>query len=280
MLKGAIDHISPNEIGGWIYSATASLRNHTVLAFIDDACIGAGRVELYREDLADAGLGDGFLGFKFPVNLASVEEAPLVVVKLEGSDAVIIQPSARLVRRTLSRPCTIVTARTLASIEWMRARAWLDQTEYDFLRMMFRFGVYDLSLRQRKPGEKPSGDGLRDPLETAQDMFDLLCNTRVEVATDVLAQDSGWNSQVERFQEGVIEPIIAIWSPQKAAISIVEGSHQEALRSVPDGDVVGGDVIGAVDYAVAPDRLMFVDLRCRLKPRFDHSVRCYSVVVG
>ncbi len=42
MLKGAIDHISPNEIGGWIYSATASLRNHTVLAFIDDACIGAG----------------------------------------------------------------------------------------------------------------------------------------------------------------------------------------------------------------------------------------------
>lgn len=190
MLKGAIDHISPNEIGGWIYSATASLRNHTVLAFIDDACIGAGRVELYREDLADAGLGDGFLGFKFPVNLASIDEAPLVVVKLEGSDAVIIQPSARLVRRTLSRPCTIVTARTLASIEWMRARAWLDQTEYDFLRMMFRFGVYDLSLRQGKPGERSGGNGLRDPLEGAQDMFDLLCNTRTEVATDVLTQDA------------------------------------------------------------------------------------------
>ena len=154
MLKGAIDHISPNEIGGWIYSATASLRNHTVLAFIDDACIGAGRVDLYREDLADAGLGDGFLGFKFPVNLANIDEAPLVVVKLEGSDAVIIQPSARLVRRTLSRPRTIVTARTLASIEWMRARAWLDQTEYDFLRMMFRFGAYDLSLRARKRVER------------------------------------------------------------------------------------------------------------------------------
>ena len=275
MLKGAIDHISPNEIGGWIYSATASLRNHTVLAFIDDACIGAGRVELYREDLADAGLGDGFLGFKFPVNLASVEEAPLVVVKLEGSDAVIIQPSARLVRRTLSRPCTIVTARTLASIEWMRARAWLDQTEYDFLRMMFRFGVYDLSLRQGKPGERSGGNGLRDPLVGAQDMFDLLCNTRTEVATDVLTQDSGWRSQVERFQEGATEPIIAVWSPQRASISLAEGSHQDAAHTPSDDDIVG-----AVDYAVAPDRLLFIDLRCRLKWKVEHPVRCYSVVLG
>ena len=274
MLKGAIDHISPNEIGGWIYSATASLRNHTVLAFIDDACIGAGRVDLYREDLAHAGLGDGFLGFKFPVNLANIDEAPLVVVKLEGSDAVIIQPSARLVRRTLSRPRTIVTARTLASIEWMRARAWLDQTEYDFLRMMFRFGAYDLSLRQRRPGEKPSSDGLRDPLETAQDMFDLLCNTRTEVATDVLTQESGWRSLAERFQEGTTESIIALWSPQRASIALVEGSHQDGACS-PDEEIVG-----AVDYAVAPDGLLFIDLRCRLKWKVEHPVRCYSVVLG
>jgi hypothetical protein len=275
MLKGAIDHISPNEIGGWIYSATGSLRNHTVLAFLDDVCIGAGRVELYREDLADAGLGDGFLGFRFPVNLASVDEAPLVAVKLEGSDAVIIQPSARLVRRTLLRPRTIVTARTLASIEWMRARSWLDQAEYDFLRMMFRFGIYDLSLRQGRSGEKPRGNGLRDPLEVAQEMFELLCNARTEVATDVLAQESGWRSQVERYKEGGIEPIIAVWSPQRASISLVEGSHQDVSPSTSDDDATG-----AVEYAVAPDRLLFIDLRCRLKWKIKHPVRCYSVGLG
>jgi hypothetical protein len=271
MLKGAIDHISPNEIGGWIYSATASLRNHTVLAFIDDVCIGAGRVELYREDLADAGLGDGFLGFRFPVNLASVDEAPLVVVKLEGSDAVIIQPSARLVSRALSRPSTIVTARTLASIEWMRARAWLDQTEYDFLRMTFRFGVYDFSLRQSKPGSS----GLRDPQEAAQDMFDLLCNTRTAVATDVLTQESGWRAQIERFEEGATEPIIGLWSPQQARISLIEGSHQDSSSTRSDDDT-----LGAVDYAVAPDRLLFIDLRCRLKWKMEHPVRCYSIGLG
>jgi len=273
MLKGAIDYVSASEIGGWIYSAAGSLRDQTVLAFIDDVCIGAGRVEVFREDLADAGLGDGFLGFRFPVTLPKLEQAPLVVVKLEGSDALIMQPSARLAFRARSRARTIVTVRTLASIEWMRARAWLDQAEYDFLRLMFRFGVYDLSLRKAKPQVKHSGNGFRDPQEAAQEMFDLLCCTRTEVAADGLTQQTGLRPQVDRFQSGLIEPIIAIWSPQAASISLVEGSHQDTLPTDSESGLTG-----AVDYGIGPDRLLFIDLRCRLAWQLAHHMRCYSII--
>ena len=273
MLKGAIDHVSANEVGGWIYSANGSLRNHTVLAFIHDVCIGAGRVEVYREDLADAGLGDGYLGFRFPVSIPKVEDAPLVAVKLEGSDAVIIQPTARLAPRAASLPLIMVSARSLASVEWMRARGWLDQAEYDFLRMMLRFGAYDLSLRKGKPAEKQGGTGFRDPQEVAQEVFELLCAAPTQVASEVLGQETGLRPQIERFRQGSIEPIVAVWSPQSATLSLVEGSHQD-----PASTELEGAMLGAVDYGVGPDRLLFIDLRCRMTWKLAHQVRCFSII--
>ena len=272
MLKGAIDHVSSNEIGGWIYSSSGSLRNQTVLAYIDDVCIGAGRVENYREDLAEAGLGDGFLGFKFPVTLR-VEEAPLVAVKLEGSDAVIIQSSARLARRQQAAPRTMVTVRTTEIIEWMRARGWLEQSEYDFLRLMSRFGVYDFSLREHKTLEKAGRAQVRDPLAAAQEMFELLRHEKPQVATDVLSQDASLQPCIERLQAGAIEPIVAVWSPQEANIALVEGSHQES-------PIAQDGLAGAINCAIGPDRLLFVDLRCRLKAYFSGQVRCYSMVLS
>lgn len=272
MLRGAIDHVSPNEVGGWIYSPNGSVRNHTVLAFIHDVCIGAGRVEVYREDLADAGLGDGFLGFRFPVSLSKVEDAPLVSVKLEGSDAVIIQPTARLASRTMAALPSMVSARSLASIEWMRARGWLDQTEYDFLRLMHRFGAYDLSLRKGKLAEKQSGTGLRDPQEAAQEAFELLCAAPTQVASEVLTQETGLQSQIERFQAGSIEPIVAVWSPQRGNVSLIEGSHQDAASINSEGQIIGG-----VEYGIGPDRLLFIDLRCRVRPNTLGQVRAYCV---
>jgi hypothetical protein len=273
MLKGAIDHVSPNEVGGWIYSTNGSVRNHTVLAFIHDVCVGAGRVEVYREDLADAGLGDGFLGFRFPVSLAKLEDAPLVAVKLEGSDAVIIQPTARLAPRANYEPRAMVSARSLASIEWMRARGWLDQADYDFLRLMHRFGAYDLSLRKGKPVENPGVSGLRDPQEVAQQAFELLCASPTKVSSEVLTQETGLRPQIERFQAGSIEPIVAVWSPQSASLSLVEGSHLDAASAESEDAI-----IGAVDYGIGPDRLLFVDLRCRMTWKLAHQVRCYSIM--
>jgi hypothetical protein len=275
MLRGAIDLVSGNEVGGWIYSSTGSLRDHTVLAYIHDVCVGAGRVDVFRQDLANAGLGDGFLGFKFPVSLSKLEEASLVSVKLEGSDAVIMQSGARLALRAPALQRTIVTMRTLGSIDWMRARGWLDQAEYDFLRLMFRFGVYDFNLSKSKPQERRNGGGLRDPQEAAREMFELLCAESKEAATDVLTQATGLGPLLDRFHGGSIEPIVSLWSPQSARISLLEGSHLDTSTSEPDSAITG-----AVDYVVGADRLLFLDLRCRLTWQFEHQVRCYSMKIG
>ena len=275
MLRGAIDLVSGNEIGGWIYSSTGSLRDHTVLAYVHDVCVGAGRIDLFREDLANAGLGDGFLGFKFPVSISRVEEAALVSVKLEGSDAVIMQSGARLALQGATSHRTVMTVRTAASVDWMRARGWLDQTEYDFLRLMFRFGVYDFNLSKSKPQERRNGGGLQDPQEAARTMFELLCTESKPISTEVLTDVMGLRPVISRFQAGEIEPIISLWSPQSARVSLLEGSHHDTPTTEFERVITG-----SVDYVIGADRLLFLDLRCRLTWEFEQQVRCYSIKIS
>jgi hypothetical protein len=271
VLKGAIDHVTPSEVGGWMYSEAASVRDRTVLAFLGDACIGAGRVELFRADLADAGLGDGYLGFRFPVNLASPDDAGRVVVKLEGSDALILQPRVRLHVPQAAPPPSVVTTRTLASVEWMRTRGWLEQAEYDFLRLMMRFGVYDLSLRQGTPEERRRGTGLRDPAQATRELFELLCMSHPKIAIETLSSETDIRSLLDQYHRGAIEPMVSLWGPQPGVVAVVEGSHQDGAEGTNDNGA------GAVDYSVGPDRILFVDLRGRLTGKFTGQVRSYAI---
>jgi hypothetical protein len=276
VLKGAIDHVKAGEIGGWIYSESKPLRDCKVLAFLNDACIGGGLVDMFREDLAEAGLGDGYVGFKFPVTLSSPADFPVVVVKLEGSDALIVQRSARLVDRESIVLPTALTLRTAASVEWMRVRGWLEQPEYDFLRLMQRFGVYDLNLRDGKPEDTRNGSGLRDPLEASKEMFDLLCTMDSNVTAETFfGPEVQLGELVKNYRRGAIEPIVSLWSPQAGVISVVEGSNQDA-----DTAPSQNNADGAVDYKVGPDRLLFLDLRCRLQAQLAGQVRSYTIAVG
>jgi len=272
VLKGAIDHVKAGEIGGWIYSESQSLRDRTVLAFLNDVCIGGGTVEMYREDLAEAGLGDGYVGFKFPVTLTSPADFPVVVVKLEGSDAVIVQRAAKLIDRASVTPPSSLTIRTAAAVEWMRGRGWLEQPEYDFLRLMQRFGVYDLNLRDGKADDKHKVNGMREPLEAAKEMFDLLCTNDVTVTTEAFLGDTQMVDLVNRFRRGSIEAIVAVWGHQTGVVAVVEGSNQEA-----DSAESNGDLDGSVDYRVGPDRLLFIDLRCRFRAQLEGNVRWYAI---
>src|SRR5438067_13797821 len=97
MLRGAIDLTTPDMIGGWIYSEAFGVRGLPVLAFLDDICVGAGKVTEFRRDLAEAGLGDGYLGFKFHISVSSPEDVRRVVVKLESSDALLVQQGSRII---------------------------------------------------------------------------------------------------------------------------------------------------------------------------------------
>jgi hypothetical protein len=96
VIRGAIEVATPTLVSGWIYSKHLSLRDHLVQAFVGPRCVGAGRVEIYRKDLHEAKLGDGYCGFHFPINLEPDEHPASVVVRLEESDASLMQPASRV----------------------------------------------------------------------------------------------------------------------------------------------------------------------------------------
>src|SRR5713101_4760963 len=85
MLRGAIDYATPSRLGGWVFSEAVSLRDHTVLAYLGEVCIGTGQIDKFRQDLADAGLSDGFLGFNFAIALDRPADLARVVIRLDGS---------------------------------------------------------------------------------------------------------------------------------------------------------------------------------------------------
>jgi hypothetical protein len=97
LIRGAIEVAHEKLVSGWIHDSVEPLRNKLVLAFCGDRCVGTGKVEIFRKDLADAKLGDGYCGFHFPVALERGEHPGSIVVRLANSDAALIQAKSRVV---------------------------------------------------------------------------------------------------------------------------------------------------------------------------------------
>src|SRR5277367_4251298 len=91
MIRGAIEVAQKNRVAGWIYSSADSVRDKLILAFVGARCVGSGKVDRFRKDLLEAKLGDGYCGFEFPIKLNEGERLGAVVVRLQSSDAALIQ---------------------------------------------------------------------------------------------------------------------------------------------------------------------------------------------
>jgi hypothetical protein len=267
MIRGAIENVSRNRVYGWVWSPAAPVAGRRVLAFLDEACIGAGEVGDFRPDLKDAGLGDGMAGFNFDLTYPNPADAPRVVVRLEGSDAVLIQRRSRVMP-----PGAVASGsapgrqgrqpQSLSSLQWMRARGWLSQSDFDFLRFFRQIGVYDRSLVV--PQERPDrGEPTRlDPSETARQLLLLHRMDEAEVKQETLAAPRDWRRLAEQ-QELATGPgaVVALWSRGRGRLPVIEGSHLQAGIVAADAEPPPG-----MDYALGPDRLLFLDARCALGP--------------
>ena len=97
MIQGAIEIVQKNLVGGWIYAHVGNgLRDKLVLAFSGPRCVGQGRADIFREDLRDAGLGDGCCGFYFPIALDPGEHPASVIVRPANCDAALIQADSQI----------------------------------------------------------------------------------------------------------------------------------------------------------------------------------------
>src|SRR3954447_7255304 len=252
MLRGAIDLTTPDTIGGWIYSEAFGVRSLPVLAFLDDVCVGAGKITEFRRDLADAGLGDGYLGFKFRISVNAPEDAKRVVVKLEGSDALLLQQGSKIAAvDTIAagaqpRPPT----RRINCLRWMREREWLSQAEYDFLTLIDQAGVYDRMLGSTKPAKASVAE--TRPAAAAADLLSLyqmedmaVQQEHIEAASDLPGFFSACGPK-----DGS-DLVVALWTEGNARIGIAEGSH---LTAVPRPAVVSQLALSQASRSSMPSR--------------------------
>jgi len=98
LIRGSPDVADETHVTSWLYSPTVDLRGKVVLAFSADRCIGAGMIEIFREDLLAAGLGHGKHGFRFPIGTRNVMPGS-VLVRLEGSDLSLLHGGSHVCAR-------------------------------------------------------------------------------------------------------------------------------------------------------------------------------------
>jgi hypothetical protein len=253
MLKGAIDQVHFQRVGGWIHSEQGSVRGATVLAFVDDRCVGAGTVDLFRPDLEEAGLGDGYLGFSFPISLPDASEIGKLAVKLENSDAVLLPRSARI--KTPTRFESFQRIRhSVPSIDWMRSLGWVNTLEYTFLKYVLQLGIFEYSLVKPKATDETSHD-LIDANKIATEYLRLISLSPSPVTTLTLNMAAAMDirAAVTNAIDGPI-PVVGILAARACSVSIIEGSHEDAILP-PTTD-------GAISYSLGPDRLVFLNLLC------------------
>lgn len=247
MIRGAIDYCDGIRLGGWLHSDDVGVRDRTVLAFVDERCVGGGKIERFREDLAQAGIGDGYVGFDFPVSLPDDESLSRTVVRLEGSDLALLQPTSRVVELNAAHKSKPAKAEySLDTINWMLERDWLGQTEFEFLKSVVALGIYDRSLRLGR-------NQLADADGEAQRLFELYHQRGVSLQTRELSLEKLSDTASDLVSAAEFG-LIAVHAPG-GAINVLEGS-QHAPRFERQSDVSG-----AVRYMCRPDRLLFLDSR-------------------
>jgi hypothetical protein len=268
MIRGAIEVADENRVSGWVYCGEKSLRNETVLAFVGSHCVGAGRVDLFRQDLLDAKLGDGYCGFDFPVHLSEPGQAEQMIVRLQFSDAALLQSGCRISGPRRLEPVAMDSRPNLgaidpASVLWMLDRGMLDQPESDFLKAMHTIGAYKRVLRQPKRSAAVEPPRV-EPEPLVQDLIALFHLSDVRLVRTNVASISDINTHADLLRRSA-SPVIALWSRDICRISLEERSHLGGRR---DGLAISSSPVpGGIDYSFGPDSLLFVHRDCSFAPR-------------
>jgi hypothetical protein len=259
MIRGSIEIARRTQITGWIYAEPGTVRDRLILAFVGERCVGAGKVDLFRKDLFDAQLGDGFCGFDFPIKLNDEEAAASVIVKLQNSDAALIQRDTRVLSAddeepALRRPDLGAVTRDM--LPWMQDRGWLEQHEFDFLRAVQTVGAYERGLRPPRRQNAELQPALR-PEQVAHELLSLFVMSDIDLTRSKLASVSDLaNDGSPLRRKGV--PVMALWSTERCRICLDERSHMRMIESAPGTTVSAVPPPGGIEYGFGPDRVLFV----------------------
>jgi hypothetical protein len=243
MIRGHVDFVSRTRIEGWLYSERLALAGARVLAFEDRECVGAGRIDVFRDDLHRAGLGDGIAGFSFFIQLKPEHDPRAVHVQLEGSDLVLRQEGS-IITPPAAAGDPRRGQREVQTLSWMLGCGWLTQGQYDALRLLGQFGAYRQSLRgANAPEQRLSVVGALLQLHAQMDVVP-------EVYEELWGEDLPPLGAIleERFPG--VAPVIALWAPWTNTLNFREASHLGG----------GADDYSGIDYDFGDDVLLWLNL--------------------
>ena len=263
MIRGSIEVAQRTHVSGWIHADTGTVRDRLILAFAGARCVGAGKVDRFRADLLEAELGDGYCGFDFTIKLDDDEAVGSVVVRLQNSDAALIQRDSVLIGSDKPLSAGVdLGAIAPARVSWMQDRGWLDQQEYDFLRAVQTIGAYERGLRpaRRPHDERPV---LIKPEEAARDLLSLYALAEVDVSKTTLASVSDLADARSPMHARCLS-IMALWSHERCRIVLDERSHMQPQSG--QGSVTHTPAPGAIEYSFGPDRVLFVHRQASFAP--------------
>jgi hypothetical protein len=257
MIRGAIERVEPEFVSGWIYSASSSLRDQVVVAFVGDRCVGTGTIDGFRKDLLEAKLGDGYCGFTFPISFLPGESQGSLVVKLQRSDVALLQAASRVVGPMADRDSDAAApdfgAVKPGSVTWMQDRGWLEQHEHDFLKAIHTAGAYERGLRANMRAAANPESLVHGALCVYSLAHIELVRTQLDSMANLLAAQHVWRKAPVS--------VIALWGEEQTWITIAEGSH----IGPPEGRgqfLEEPPASRGIDYQFGPDRILFLHRDC------------------
>jgi hypothetical protein len=251
VIRGSIEVVTPDSVQGWIYTEDHKVREKVLLAFWADKCVGSGKVNVFRSDLANAGLGDGYLGFQFPISVRQ-DAVGSVVIRLEGSDAVLLQPGAQVeARGAAAKGLDRATVnKRLAGLKWSLKHCRITQGDFDFLRILWSFGVYERSLLRRNESGEVQIDAA---LNVAASLLESYIHMDAEIATVDGVTAATFKSELAKIARNAqFAPVVALTTKTRGTVRALEGTHVEGG---------GGNGAHMVDYAISPENLIILDCR-------------------
>lgn len=246
MIRGAIDFIDGDRVSGWVHSNEINLKGRALLAFYERTCVGAGVVGTFRQDLADAGIGDGHVGFNFTISPPDRDRVNNVEVRFEGSDLKLLPLGGKATAP--SAPVDAGTAPRLSPerIQWMHERGWLNQMELDFLRQSSSLGHYERSLRRDR-------GVIADAAEEADALLSLVAQEPIQLVTRAVPLADLAEAKEALLKEA-LHPVVALHAPG-GGLHVVEGSHLHGGEGAADPTQIG------VRVSLSANSLLLFDLR-------------------
>jgi hypothetical protein len=258
MIRGAIEVVTTDAVQGWIYCDHVAMGDQTILAYSGEQCVGSGRADVFRPDLVSAGLRDGKLGFNFPISVVP-EALETIVVKLEGSDAVLLQRGARVGHcgagaAALKRSSVLAQ---LGRLKWALKHGRIGQADFDFLRTLYSFGVYERGLvRRRSADDQVIVDSWR---VVARSLLEALVMMEVELLEIQVTSPEQFKLEMSRVASSLeLLPIVTVYSATPTSIRVAEGSHVVGNATGADS---GPLAASAAKFALSSECLLVLDSR-------------------